>query len=159
MKAIASRDNARYKALAKLVSSSKERKASGLSVLEGAHLLAAYLDAGAKPEAVAVSVTALAKTEIVALLERASPAVITVFGATLFDSLSSLETAPGVIATPRNKADAQKLNPEVPLGRPGTPEEVAALVSWLVSDEASYVTGSSYVMDGGMIQQVVNVPA
>ena len=104
MKAIASRDNARYKALASLVSSARSRKMSGLSVLEGAHLLAAYLDAGAKPEAVAVSVTALPKAEIVALLERASPAVITVFGATLFDSLSSLETAPGVIATVRTPA-------------------------------------------------------
>jgi NAD(P)-dependent dehydrogenase (short-subunit alcohol dehydrogenase family) len=67
--------------------------------------------------------------------------------------------APGVIATPRNEKDAETLNPEVPLGRPGKPEEVAALVSWLVSDEAAYVTGSSYVMDGGMIQQVVNIPA
>jgi NAD(P)-dependent dehydrogenase (short-subunit alcohol dehydrogenase family) len=67
--------------------------------------------------------------------------------------------APGVIATPRNEADAEKLDPEVPLGRPGKPEEVAALVSWLVSDEAAYVTGSSYVLDGGMIQQVVKIPA
>jgi NAD(P)-dependent dehydrogenase (short-subunit alcohol dehydrogenase family) len=67
--------------------------------------------------------------------------------------------APGVIATPRNKADAEELDPEVPLGRPGTPEEVAALVSWLCTDGAAYVTGSSYVMDGGMIQQVVKIPA
>jgi NAD(P)-dependent dehydrogenase (short-subunit alcohol dehydrogenase family) len=67
--------------------------------------------------------------------------------------------APGVIATPRNEEDAQTLNPEVPLGRPGKPEEVAALVSWLCTEEASYVTGSSYVMDGGMIQQVVAKPA
>jgi NAD(P)-dependent dehydrogenase (short-subunit alcohol dehydrogenase family) len=67
--------------------------------------------------------------------------------------------APGVIATPRNKADAEELDPEVPLGRPGRPEEVAALVSWLCTDGAAYVTGSSYVMDGGMIQQVVKIPA
>jgi NAD(P)-dependent dehydrogenase (short-subunit alcohol dehydrogenase family) len=67
--------------------------------------------------------------------------------------------APGVIATPRNKSDAEELDPEVPLGRPGKPEEVAALVSWLCTDEAAYVTGSSYVMDGGMIQQVVKIPA
>ena len=52
-----------------------------------------------------------------------------------------------------------QLNPQVPLGRPGKPEEVAALVSWLCTDEAAYVTGSSYVMDGGMIQQVVSIPA
>jgi hypothetical protein len=67
--------------------------------------------------------------------------------------------APGVIATPRNEADAERLDAEVPLGRPGKPEEVAALVAWLCSEEASYVTGSSYVMDGGMIQQVVSIPA
>jgi NAD(P)-dependent dehydrogenase (short-subunit alcohol dehydrogenase family) len=67
--------------------------------------------------------------------------------------------APGVIATPRNEADAEELDPHVPLGRPGRPEEVAALVAWLASDEASYVTGSSYVMDGGMTQQVVAQPA
>jgi NAD(P)-dependent dehydrogenase (short-subunit alcohol dehydrogenase family) len=67
--------------------------------------------------------------------------------------------APGVIATPRNAADAETLNSEVPLGRPGKPEEVAGLVAWLCSDEAAYVTGSSYIIDGGMIQQVVKMPA
>jgi glucose 1-dehydrogenase len=67
--------------------------------------------------------------------------------------------APGVIETPRNVQDAEQLDPEVPLGRPGKPEEVAALVAWLCSDEAAYVTGASYVIDGGMTQQVVKIPA
>ena len=67
--------------------------------------------------------------------------------------------APGVIATLRNEADAEQLNSEVPLGRPGKPEEVASLVAWLCTDDAAYVTGSSYVIDGGMIQQVVKIPA
>jgi glucose 1-dehydrogenase len=62
--------------------------------------------------------------------------------------------APGVIATERN-VEADTLTPEIPLGRPGTPEEVAAAVSWLVSDEAGYVTGSSLVVDGGAIQHVL----
>ncbi|MHB8469299.1 MAG: SDR family oxidoreductase [Gaiellaceae bacterium] len=75
------------------------------------------------------------------------------------DDIRVNAVAPGVIATPRNAQDAKLLDPEVPLGRPGRPEEVAALVAWLCSDEAAYVTGSSYVMDGGMIQQVVSIAA
>ena len=67
--------------------------------------------------------------------------------------------APGVIATPRNEADAHSLDSEVPLGRAGKPEEVANLVSWLCSDEAAYVTGASYIVDGGMVEQVVKMPA
>jgi NAD(P)-dependent dehydrogenase (short-subunit alcohol dehydrogenase family) len=67
--------------------------------------------------------------------------------------------APGVIATPRNEEDAETLDPEVPLGRPGKPEEVAALVAWLCSDEAAYATGQSYILVGGMTQQVVKMPA
>jgi len=67
--------------------------------------------------------------------------------------------APGVIETPRNEEDAKELDPEVPLGRPGKPEEVAALVAWLCSDEAAYATGQSYIIDGGMTQQVVKLPA
>ena len=66
--------------------------------------------------------------------------------------------APGAIATERN-VEAAELDPEIPLGRPGTTDEVAAAVAWLVSDEASYVTGASFLIDGGMAQQVVERPA
>ena len=66
--------------------------------------------------------------------------------------------APGAIATERNE-EADELSTEIPLGRAGTPEEVAAAVSWLASNEASYVTGASFLIDGGMAQQVVERPA
>jgi NAD(P)-dependent dehydrogenase (short-subunit alcohol dehydrogenase family) len=69
-----------------------------------------------------------------------------------------VSVAPGAIATERN-VEAESLRPEIPLGRPGTPEEVAAVVAWLASDEARYVTGVSYLVDGGLVQQVVEQPA
>ena len=74
------------------------------------------------------------------------------------DQIRVNAVAPGAIATERN-VEADELDPEIPLGRPGEPEEVANLVSWLVSDEARYVTGVSYLIDGGMAIQVVSRPA
>ncbi len=45
---------------------------------------------------------------------------------------------------------------QVPLGRLGTPEEVAGAVLWLFSDAASYVTGSHLVIDGGLLAKSAN---
>jgi glucose 1-dehydrogenase len=73
----------------------------------------------------------------------------------LAPSVRVVSVAPGVIATERN-VEADELRPEIPLGRSGRPEEVAALVAWLASEEASYVTGASYLVDGGLTQQVVD---
>ncbi len=42
---------------------------------------------------------------------------------------------------------------EIPLNRWGKPQEIAALAVYLASDEASYVTGSTYFIDGGMLRQ------
>ncbi len=64
--------------------------------------------------------------------------------------------APGAVDTPMDaplKEDAnemQKLLSEIPLRRMGKPEEVAALAVYLASDDAAYVTGSTFVIDGGM---------
>ncbi len=68
--------------------------------------------------------------------------------------------APGAIATPINQGvldNAEQLKnaiSEIPLGRFGRPDEVAAVAAFLGSDEAEYVTGSTYYIDGGLTQQV-----
>lgn len=54
--------------------------------------------------------------------------------------------APGSI---RHKAHADTSAPNIPIGRAGKPSEVAALVSYLASPAAEYITGSVIVMDGG----------
>lgn len=62
--------------------------------------------------------------------------------------------APGHIRT-RMHADAgepgrlERVTPAIPLGRPGEPEEVAEAVAWLMSDAASYVTGTTLRVAGG----------
>ena len=67
--------------------------------------------------------------------------------------------APGAIFTPIDadiEADAKleaALMAEIPLGRWGKPEEVAALAVFLASDDAAYCTGSTFFIDGGMIRQ------
>jgi glucose 1-dehydrogenase len=68
--------------------------------------------------------------------------------------------APGAIATPINQPvlnDPQAMKnavSEIPWGRFGKPEEVASVAVFLSSDEAEYVTGSTYYVDGGLTQQV-----
>jgi glucose 1-dehydrogenase len=67
-----------------------------------------------------------------------------------------LNVAPGAILTPINQDlidDAKKradVEAEIPLGRTGRPEEVAAAIAWLASPEAEYVVGSTLFVDGGM---------
>jgi NAD(P)-dependent dehydrogenase (short-subunit alcohol dehydrogenase family) len=64
--------------------------------------------------------------------------------------------APGEIATPINDMDAEDADrihrPGIPLGRPGKPSEVADVIRFLASPSGSYVTGASWVVDGGMLQ-------
>jgi 3-oxoacyl-[acyl-carrier protein] reductase len=57
--------------------------------------------------------------------------------------------APGVIDTPMTRAVPGL--PQPPVGRNGTPHEVAALIAFLASDDAAYITGQVITIDGGLI--------
>jgi NAD(P)-dependent dehydrogenase (short-subunit alcohol dehydrogenase family) len=63
--------------------------------------------------------------------------------------------APGEIATPMTGQEdvdpGDQPRPGIPLGRPGDAREVAALIAWLAGPDSSYVTGASFVVDGGML--------
>jgi glucose 1-dehydrogenase len=73
--------------------------------------------------------------------------------------INVVNVAPGAINTPinaRTMADPEKrlaLEREIPLGRVGEPSEVAELVCYLASNAASYITGTTVVIDGGLMHQ------
>jgi glucose 1-dehydrogenase len=68
--------------------------------------------------------------------------------------------APGMILTPMNQKAMdddkvrKKAEKNIPLGRAGLPEEIAYLALFLASEQADYVTGSTYAMDGGLMINV-----
>jgi len=71
------------------------------------------------------------------------------------DGVRANVICPGFILTPmsmQNPPEAHEaLLANVPLGRPGQPEEVARLVLFLASDESSYVSGAQITVDGGLL--------
>lgn len=76
------------------------------------------------------------------------------------DGIRVNSVCPGWIDTPFNDAiyeatplDESTLDQVIPLGRQGTPEEIAYAVLFLASDEASYITGHALVVDGGLTIQ------
>jgi TrmH family RNA methyltransferase len=109
LKRITSRDNAFYKSLYKLSSSARERKVAGQTLLDGPHLLRAFLDAGYKPLHLLVNEQATRSPEVSALLDTCFDVPQTQLDNALFAQLSELKTPNGLlalIATPQPVLDS-----------------------------------------------------
>ena len=74
------------------------------------------------------------------------------------ECVTAVNVAPGMILTPMNQRDVddpeqlRKDEGTIPLRRAGRADEVAGLVLWLASPAADYATGSSFTLDGGLMQ-------
>jgi glucose 1-dehydrogenase len=74
-------------------------------------------------------------------------------------NINIVNVAPGAIDTPINERTMENpekvlaLKREIPLGRVGQPQDVAKLVCYLASDDSSYITGTTVVIDGGLMHQ------
>jgi NAD(P)-dependent dehydrogenase (short-subunit alcohol dehydrogenase family) len=70
--------------------------------------------------------------------------------------ITANSVAPGEIATPMTGQEDEDPHgthrPGVPLGRPGDAREIASVIAFLSSPQSAYVTGASWVVDGGMLQ-------
>lgn len=98
IKRITSRDNPFFKSLQKLSTSARERREAGQTLLDGAHLLRAYLDSGNKPVHLLINEQALQDAEIVSLLDNCSEVPQTQLDDALFAQLSELKTPNGLLA-------------------------------------------------------------
>ena len=98
MKNVASRDNPSFKAFARLVTSAAERRKRGLTVLDGVHLVGAFIDAGHGVESLLVSRSALDRPDVGAIARRVPEAAVLVVPEKLFESLSTVDSSTGVLA-------------------------------------------------------------
>jgi TrmH family RNA methyltransferase len=105
-KRITSRDNALYKALARLASSSRARREQGAALLDGPHLLAAFRASGGIAETLVASETGYGRSEIRALFDDSPARTRCILSDRLFDSLAQVATPTGILAVVRTPTAA-----------------------------------------------------
>lgn len=98
LKRISSRDNPFFKSLSKLSSSARERSEAGQTLLDGTHLLRAFLDAGGKPTHLLINESAVQNIEIKELLAVCDAVPRTQLDDALFAQLSELKTPNGLLS-------------------------------------------------------------
>lgn len=98
MKHITSRDNPFFKTLLKLASSTKQRHEAGQTLLDGIHLLQAYLATEEPVQHLIINETALQNSELATLLKKMPDTPLTQFSDNLFAELSDLKTPSGILA-------------------------------------------------------------
>ena len=98
MKAVSSRDNPAYRRMSRLYASGQARRAEGMSLLDGAHLVGAFLDSGRGIEEVAVNGAGIEDAEVAALVKRAGPARVTLLSDALFKAISTVDSPTGIVA-------------------------------------------------------------
>lgn len=97
-KHISSRDNAFFKSLLKLAGSARERREAGQTLLDGPHLLQAWLDSGRRPAHLLLSPAALEDAEISRLRSQCPDVPCSLLDESLFKQLSELKTPNGLLA-------------------------------------------------------------
>ena len=98
MKTIHSRDNPFVKQLVALAHSSRERRKVGLTVLDGIHLVRAYIDACGAPHAIAIAESAVARIEVIELRANCAPHGVNILADKLMAEASSLDSPAFVMA-------------------------------------------------------------
>ena len=115
MSLLRSRDNPRVRRWHALAHDGRARRSERSALIEGSHLLAAYLDSGARPRAVLVSESGMSRADIAVLVQRSGIAPVTLPDA-LFRWLADAATPAGLAAEIEIPAPAP-----LPFPRPGFP--------------------------------------
>jgi len=118
----------------------KQRSGRIVNVSRASGLIGGHLAAGSA--AAAGALTGFTKTLARELAGRGAQANLVAMGPIEGDELDLLP-----------EADRAAALEQIPLGRAGKPEEVGAIVAFLLSDDASYITGQTITLDGGWVMR------